>query len=1128
VSAAVIGVLDALPVPVAVIGPDSTLLTANPAWRQLGLDATFPASAQDGIRRVLAGETKQFTFELRRCDPAAWHRITVTRADDGTAVLTAADISEQTLSTATQRTQLAQLSAIYDAIDIGVVVIEVDADGGYRFAAANARTAALTGIRDVEFTDRRIDELAPPDSARRIIAHCDEAIRTGHPVRWSAVTRYRAGKIHADVTVVPIIDADGHCRQLLATVRDKTDLAVRDEVLHELEEHSARQFRSFHTAVAAISDFVYMFDRDCRFTYGSQRLLDLLQVTDEELVARPLEELGYPDDIAAMLRAQIAEVFATGQTMRGETPFTSPGGVTAVYEYRFHPVFGEGGRVDLVAGMSRDITERRATEEALRRNAEEQRALAEKLALERQRLNEAQSVAKIGSWILDHATGAITWSEESYRIFELPLDTPLTYDTWYWRVHPDDRERADAEYRRAVAERRPHLHEHRLLLPDGRVKWTQARCEIYYDADGNPSLAVGTVQDITERKVAEIALHQSQQLLRIATRVGQLGGWDIDLATSTVSWTDEVCAIHGVPPGFRPTVEQALAFYTPESIDTIRDAVNECIERGTPFDIELQIINTQGERVWVRSIGEAERDEAGHVAGVRGAFQNISERKKALDALRASDERFRLIAHATTDVIWDWDIATDVCWWSEGLITQLGYDDPGPHPAQFWLDNIHPEDRERVERGFMSVLNAGQLWSDEYRFRKADGTYIHVTDRAFVARDADGRAYRMLGALVDITQQRALEAQLEQIKRVSSLGQLAANMAHEFNNVLMSIQPFTELIRRSVPNDTRVEHAVSMMQQAVQRGRKVTDEILRFTRGVAPVKKAIVVREWLEGFRAEAEALLNGHLTFDLAIDDASLHVLGDVAQLNQVLANIVINSRDATPAGGRVSVRAERCTNERFGCSPDSEYVHVCIRDNGPGIAPDAMERLFDPLFTTKRTGTGLGLAICHQVVTAHGGRIIAESEPGAGATFHLILPGTAPLASVEHAAGASASTLPKRVLIVEDEVNVANGLAAALELEDVETAVVNEGGAAIESIRRFDPEVVLLDVALPDVSGVDVFHQILAEWPSRKVVFMTGHLSRAELDALLARPHVGFLQKPFSMDDLCNVLSAVGGEAR
>ena len=642
---------------------------------------------------------------------------------------------------------------------------------------------------------------------------------------------------------------------------------------------------------------------------------------------------------------------------------------------------------------------------ARQRVEDELRAGSRALEIERRQFAEAQAMALIGSWRSDELAKTVTWSEECYRIFGMPAEEcGASYEAFYSSVHPDDREGMKTAVESAIAARGTFVHDHRLLLWDGTMKWVQSRGEFVFDENGVLLTAVGTLQDITDRKASEAALQHSEQLLRIASRIGRIGGWVIDLsAAATVSWSDEVCAIHGMPPGFRPSLATAINFYAPEFRDVISRSMAECIHAGTPFDVELQIINASGQRVWVRAVGEAERDRADVITSVRGALQDISERMSALRALRDSDLRFRLIAQATSDVVWDWNLLDDLCWWSDGLQTKFGYGAAHTQSRSFWTDKVHPDDRHRVMASIRAAIDEGGVWLEEYRFRKADGTYALISDRALVTFDDEGRACRMLGAMVDVTEPRTLRARLDEAERVSSAGKMAADMAHDFNNVLMGIQPFVEVIRRVTPDIPRAQAAVARIAHSVKRGKDITDEILQLTRRVEPIAQPNHLRDWLLDFASRADALVAG----DLPVDPQP-----------------VASRRETTSA------------------------------------------------------------------------EVLTSAAP-------------------------PTRVLPRMVLIVDDEPAVADGISMLLASEGMTTTSILEGGQTIAAIEHHTPELVLLDIGLPDLSGVEVFKQVYDRWPTLRVVLMTGHYNRSDLSAILDLPHVGFLQKPFGADELLTAIA-------
>ncbi|MBV8620228.1 MAG: EAL domain-containing protein [Curvibacter sp.] len=263
-------------------------------------------------------------------------------------------------------------------------------------------------------------------------------------------------------------------------------------------------------------------------------------------------------------------------------------------------------------------------------------------------------------------------------------------------------------------------------------------------------------------KTAQAENHQAREALalqletrRIAGQVARLGGWIWRREGPRFAWSPEVAHIHGLEENQAVTVEQVFGFYASEDQPRLDAAVRRCWRLGERFDLELRLQSPQGPLRWVRIIGESVRDGQGRICAIQGALEDIHERKLSEEALRDSEERFKLAARATADVVWDWDLLSDQLWWSQGLQRLFGIAaetlEPGSHSRS---QRLHPEDRERVQASLAAVLQGRERqWADEYRFRRADGSYARVQDQGFVIRDAEGRARRMVGGLKDLTDQ---------------------------------------------------------------------------------------------------------------------------------------------------------------------------------------------------------------------------------------------------------------------------------------------------------------------------------------------------------------------------------------
>ncbi|MDD0813960.1 EAL domain-containing protein [Curvibacter sp. HBC28] len=258
---------------------------------------------------------------------------------------------------------------------------------------------------------------------------------------------------------------------------------------------------------------------------------------------------------------------------------------------------------------------------------------------------------------------------------------------------------------------------------------------------------------------------------RIAGQVAQVGGWILRLPDQQFAWTSEVALIHGLDPQAQVSPAQAFAAYSPEDQPRLSAAYQDCVRLGQRFDLELQLRRPDQQQLWVRVIGEAVRDEQGQVVAVQGALENIDERKRNEEALRESEERFRLAARATADAVWDWNIDTDAMWWSDSLSSLFGIDLQSlESDSRSWTSRIHPDDSARVLDSLQRLLTStGTQWSEEYRFRRADGSHAPVLDRGFLIRDPRGLPRRMVGGLKDLTEQRRArdEAQRDLQTRMS-------------------------------------------------------------------------------------------------------------------------------------------------------------------------------------------------------------------------------------------------------------------------------------------------------------------------------------------------------------------------
>jgi PAS domain S-box-containing protein len=414
-------------------------------------------------------------------------------------------------------------------------------------------------------------------------------------------------------------------------------------------------------------------------------------------------------------------------------------------------------------------------------------------------------------------------------------------------------------------------------------------------------------------------------------------------------------------------------------------------------------------------------------------------------------------------------------------------------------------------------------------FWTSAGTPIFV-DYSAAPIISNGETRGVVVTCKDITERRKLEAQLEQAKRLGSLGRLAATVAHEFNNVLMSISPFAEIARRDATT-VRGNNACEQIMKAVRRGKSITEEILRFTQPSDPKLASIHTADWLAGFADDAQSIVGNRFEVVIQCERSLPDISADEHQLNQALTNLVTNARDSMMGGGTIEIGARReskSTVFSFGVVYNAEhFVHFWVRDSGCGMTSEVLQHIFEPLYTTKRNGTGLGLAVTHQVVKRHGGELFVESRVDRGTTFHLFMP-IAHKTTIEPRGDVKPVDAQRarfrNILIVEDEPAVAEGIAAVLRLEGTHVTVVGTGAAAIEQLSVAPPDAMILDVGLPDMDGHKVYEHLASFAPSLPVVFSTGH-ERSPASEYSPRK-TAWLMKPYELDVLLGALDALAAE--
>ena len=437
---------------------------------------------------------------------------------------------------------------------------------------------------------------------------------------------------------------------------------------------------------------------------------------------------------------------------------------------------GDGSRVGTLCVIDRTPRELTPTQRSVLEHLAaaavkllEARRTAREFEVSEARFRALSGASPLGVFATD-AIGACTYTNTRYReIFGLD-ETDALGGGWVRAVHPDDRAEVFLEWQRTAQLALDFDAEFRILHDDGSVRHVRALSRPVLAADGDVSSHVGSIEDVTERKAQELALRKSETLLNETGALAEIGGWELDLASGKLWWSDQTCRIHGLEPGYSPALDEALNSYAPEARPLMQGVLKRAIVQGQGWDVELPFSRADGERLCVRAVGRAEFKD-GVPVRMLGTFQNITAQVSRRRALEESHERMILATESGRIGVWDWSVDRGTLDWTAQMYALFDLPD-GPErvDGDLWADRVHLQDRDRLERVVRDALVGGEGLNAEFRIVHADGSVHYLCIAARVTRDAGGKALRMLGVCWDVTPLRSLGdklAEQHQLLRVT-------------------------------------------------------------------------------------------------------------------------------------------------------------------------------------------------------------------------------------------------------------------------------------------------------------------------------------------------------------------------
>jgi two-component system cell cycle sensor histidine kinase/response regulator CckA len=514
---------------------------------------------------------------------------------------------------------------------------------------------------------------------------------------------------------------------------------------------------------------------------------------------------------------------------------------------------------------------------------------------------------------------------------------------------------------------------------------------------------------------------------------------------------------------------------------------------------------------------------------VLASIIDITERRQAESQLRESENRFRELAENVREVFFVVDPET---WRAlyvspafaavSGRLVEDAYAEPFS-----WAAGIHPDDRERVLANAKESGQTGELVATTYRVIRPDKSVRWVRARGTPVRDAAGRVVRLVGIAEDITDLKRTEEQLVQAQKMEAVGRLAGGIAHDFNNLLTVITAYGQLQLDDLPPDDTRRADLDEIVHAAREAAKLTRQLLAFSRRQVLEPKVISLNDVVSGIEKMLKRVIGEDIDLAVVLSSELDAVRADPGQVEQVIMNLVVNSRDAMPNGGQVTIETANIELDDAYVQTHEpvlagSYVLLAISDTGTGMDEATKARIFEPFFTTKEMGkgTGLGLATVYGIVKQSNGYIWAYSELGQGTTFKVYLPRVTEAAE-QLPLSASPTELPRgteTLLVVEDDTPVRRVVCGVLDRQGYATIPIEGPAAAIELLRSRSqaPDLLITDVIMPQMNGRELALQLTQQWPKLRVLYLSGYTDEAIVRHGVLEAGVAFLQKPFTPEAL------------
>jgi len=1117
-------IINSLPVGVAVINDQTDMLLLNHKFQQLfGYHLQDLPTLADWFEKACPNvdyrrkslqkcQTDMQKAILKQCEtPTREYQITAKNGREHPVEITLSPGKKEHVICfvdISSRRQVETSLHIYQQMVSSTKDLMAFLDKNLIYQKTNPAYAQFWGLSPQHIIGKSFKDILPPELAEQIAPRLESCLQ-GNTERFQQWRKFAVGLRFVDALYAPYRESSHEISGITVSIRDLTELQQAREAL----QHSEERLRSI---IASINDLIFV--QDAKGHYQ-----DSYQEQDERLLL-PLEEfLGkthldvLPEPLCQQWEHAIQQIKTEKTVQQFEYPLDLPYG-QHWFSACMSGHYDAQGEFAGVISVVRDITQHKQLEASLQESETRYRTLFEvagdlvfvhsvATSEKPQKLLEVNQVA----------CDVLGYSKEELLNLD-PVDVFSLNDVSTTSLDSQD------------------IFEQSVFTAEGELIYLEFHARLF-ELKGEP-LILSLAHDISHRKQAEAELKRLTDLLKSTQNLAHIGGWELDIETFEMQWTEEIYHIYELPQGFAQSLESSIEYYHVDDRPLLNTAFFQALEEGKGFDLECRLISAEGRQRWVRVLCKAIMHKH-KVRRLHGSMQDISERKNYEQTLKQQERRLQFALKAAGAGTFYYDFHKDHNDWDNGSLEIFGLSQKNQDTRlEDWFKHVHEDDVLHLKQHLKQVIaNQNDLFEHEYRILYTEKQVRHVRSAGYMVRNAK-EAIGISGLHFDITEQKQAEFEIIRAREAAESASHAkstflANMSHELRTPLNAIMGYAQLLKNQFSFSEHQSHMISTIYLSGDYLLTLITDILDLAKieagrlDILPTSchLAPFLQNLVDVFRMRAE---QRNILFITKFAESLPSVIEiDEKRLRQILMNLLSNAVKFTEQGKVILI-----------VDYQESHLLLSVKDTGIGIAPEQQENIFEPFQQFgdshyKSEGTGLGLAICHKLIELMRGNLSINSQLGKGSEFCLRLPAPS---SVQTAA-TQTMILPKpallsynslnkagilQILVVDDVSDNRNMLRSLLEPLGFGIQEVDSGEACLSLVQQWLPDLILLDLRMPGIDGLETVRRLRALPATQKtpIVMMSASVFEEDKLKTVEAGCNAYLTKPIQVEGLYNIL--------